>query len=303
MKKKIWSLCLLVLFTLCFAGCKKDAKESGINIYYLNNEGTGLVTVSYSFRGNTPYEQVGELLDVLSSEVVDVDYHNPISEEIQIESYDIKEKALTVHFNEEYNNLTDTSEALLRAAVVKTVIQVEGVDNVTFYIGKYPLMDVNENAVGAMTDESFLYDYGQAQSQSESEVLTLYYATVDGNNLREMKQTAHYSTTIPLEQVVLNSLTQTPEAEGIMSAIPEGTKVLSVVINDGICYVTLDSGIFNLPEGETREVAVYSIVNSLCELDTVSKVQIIVNNENDAGLLGNDEVSGTYTPNYDLVVE
>lgn len=303
MKKKIWSLCLAVLLVFCFAGCKKDATESGIYIYYLNNEGTGLVTIPYSFHGDTAYEQVGELIEVLASEVVDVDYHNPISEEIQVESYDIKDKALTIHFNEEYNNLTDTSEALLRAAVVKTVIQVAGVDNVTFYIGNYPLMDAGENAVGAMTDESFLYDYGQAQSQSETEMLTLYYATVDGNHLKKMKQTAHYSTTIPLEQVVLNSLTQTPEVEGIMSAIPEGTKILSVVINDGICYVTLDSGIFNLPEGETREVAVYSIVNSLCELDTVSKVQIIVNNENDAGLLGNDEVSGTYTANYDLVVE
>nr|MCR5546012.1 GerMN domain-containing protein [Lachnospiraceae bacterium] len=76
-----------------------------------------------------------------------------------------------------------------------------------------------------------------------------------------------------------------------------------VVINEGTCYVTLDSSFLSLPEGVSRDVAIYSIVNSLCELDTVSKVQIIVNKESDAALVENDAVSGTYTANYDLVLE
>lgn len=299
--KRVWAIFLAALLLFTATACKKKDDGTGTYLYYLNNEGTGLITVSYEFQGDSAYKQVGELINALSEEVVDVDYHNPISDGIKVESYDLKDGALVLYFNEEYSSLTDTNEALLRAAVVKTVIQVDGVDNVTFYVGDYPLLDANEAAVGAMTDDSFLYDYGQAQSQLQSKVLTLYYATVDGNHLHVVNQNVHYSTTLPLEQVVLNSLSQTPDVEGIMSAIPEGTKVLSVVINDGICYVTLDSGILNLPEGETREVAIYSIVNSLCELDTVSKVQIIVNSETDTGLLGIDVVSGTYSADYNLV--
>ena len=303
MKKKLYLVfvCAFLLFNL--VACKNKEETAENYLYFFNNEGTGLITIPYECKGDSAYDRVGELLEALSEDVVDVDYHNPISDGIEVTSYELNDGALTIHFNEEYETLTDTNEALLRAAVVKTVIQVEGVDNVSFYIGNYPLLDSHDTAVGAMTDDSFLYDYGKAQSQSESKVLTLYYATEDGNNLKALSQTAHYSATIPLEQVVLNCLMQTPEKEGVMSAIPEGTKVLSVVINEGICYVTLDTGILNLPEGESRDVAIYSLVNSLCELDTVSKVQIIVNSESDASLLGNDMVSGTYSANYDLVVK
>ncbi|MCR4673734.1 MAG: GerMN domain-containing protein [Lachnospiraceae bacterium] len=302
MKRKLLSVGLILLLLFNLTSCKEKNEDSGFLLYYFNNEGTGLTGISYSLTEKTATDQIGEVVEKLSEEVVDVDYHNPISEGIEVTSYDLNEGALILYFNDEYKTLTDTNEALLRAAVVKTLIQIEGVDNVTFYVGDFPLLDQNEAAIGAMTEESFLNDYGKAQSQSESEVLLLYYATSDGNNLRTVSRTAHYSTTIPLEQVVLNCLMESPDTDKLMSAIPEGTKVLSVVINEGTCYVTLDSGFLNLPEFESRDVAIYSIVNSLCELDTVSQVQIIVNNESEAGLMGTDEVSGTYSANYELVL-
>nr|MCR5546776.1 GerMN domain-containing protein [Lachnospiraceae bacterium] len=274
MKRKILSVCLILLLLFTMTGCKDKKATSGLKVYYFNNEGTGLTTIPYTLTEETVYDQVGELLEQLSEEVVDVDYHNPISDGIEVKDYTLEEGMLTLYFNDEYENLSATNEALLRAAVVKTLTQVAGVDNVTFYIGDFPLMDASENPVGAMNDESFLYDYGRAQSQSESESLVLYYATSDGNNLKTLVRRAYYSTTIPLEQVVLDCLIESPDNDGLMSAIPEGTKVLSVVINEGTCYVTLDSSFLSLPEGVSRDVAIYSIVNSLCELDTVSKVQI-----------------------------
>ena len=304
MKKITFLLCATLLCVFLFGGCgSKEEKESGISLYYLNNEGTGLMTISYDISASTTYDRVGELLEKLSEELVDVDYHTPISSGISVTEYEIEDELLNLHFNEEYNTLTDTNEALLRAAVVKTLTQIEGISSVAFYIGNSPLLDASDNPVGAMTDDSFLYDYGQAQSQSESITLMLYYATTDGNNLKSVAKQAHFSSTLPVEQVVMNCLVEAPEKEGLMSAIPEGTKILSVIINEGTCYVTLDSAFLNLPEGESREVAIYSIVNSLCELDTVSKVQIMVNSDSDTSLVDNDMVSGTYTSNFDVVIE
>ena len=308
MNKRIVSFLCVLSLVLCTAfmiiGCtKSDSIESsdGLVVYFFNNEGLGLQAIPYKLKETNKTSQTDELLELLSKSTVDVDYRNPISDGLAVENYQFSEDTLILYLNKEYNNISKTNQALLRAAIVKTLVQVDGISSVEFYIGDEPLKDEEERIVGAMTGDSFLFDYGKAQSQAETEKVKLYYATEDGNNLYQITRNVHYSSNVPLEQVVLNYLSESPNQEGAKSPIPEGTKVLSVVINDNTCYVTLDSGFLNLPEWESREVAIYSIVNTLCELNTISKVQLIVSTEKDVSLVSKDEVSGTYDPDYSLI--
>jgi len=57
------------------------------------------------------------------------------------------------------------------------------------------------------------------------------------------------------------------------------TKIINILTKDGICYVNLDSSFLTVVNNVSTEVAVYSIVNSLVELDNINKVQILVNGE------------------------
>ncbi len=298
----VLSLVMISLFTI--TACTKDTTGQNSEefvIYFYNNDGLGLQAVPYKLKGNNKTSQTDEVLELLSKSTVDVDYRNPISDGLAVENYQFNEDTLVLYFNKEYNSLSEVNQALLRASVVKTLVQIDGISAVDFYIGEEPLQDEDGIAIGAMTGDNFLFDYGRAQSQAETAKVMLYYATEDGTYLRQISRTVHYSSNVPLEQVVLNYLSENPQQEGIKSPIPEGTKILSVVINENTCYVTLDSGFLNLPEWESREVAIYSIVDTLCELDTISKVQLIVSTEKDVPLVGKDEVSGTYDPDYSLV--
>ena len=56
-------------------------------------------------------------------------------------------------------------------------------------------------------------------------------------------------------------------------------KIFNILTKDGICYVNLDSSFLTVVNNVSTEVAVYSIVNSLVELDNINKVQILVNGE------------------------
>jgi germination protein M len=304
MRKRILAFCLALTLILSFGACEKKTVtpvSDGFVVYFFNNDGLGLQAVPYKLKEKNKTSQTEELLELLSKSTVDVDYRNPISDGLLVENYQFSEDTLVLYFNKEYESLSEMNQALLRAAVVKTLVQVEGISAVEFYVGDEPLKDEEERLVGPMTGDSFLFDYGREQSQDETAKVKLYYATEDGNYLSEISLNVHYSSNVPLEQVVLNYLSDNPKQEGIKSPIPEGTKVLSVVINEGTCYVTLDSGFLNLPEWESREVAIYSIVNTLCELENISKVQLIVSTEKDVSLVGKDEVSGTYSPDYELV--
>ncbi|MCR5099024.1 MAG: GerMN domain-containing protein [Lachnospiraceae bacterium] len=290
---------LMLSAILLLPGCKK-AEESGIMVYYINENGTGLYPVSEDIQSGDADFMARTLLDKLSVIVEDKDYYAPIVGDLSIEDYTIEEGRLTIYFSLAYRDLTPTAEALLRASVVQTMVQIDGIDEVSFYVGADPVTDASGIPIGPQTSDSYIYDYGQAQSQSEKTTLTLYYATEDGNSISEVTRTVHYSISQPLEQVVMQYLAESPGKEGLMSAIPEGTNVLSVVTNDGTCYVTLDSMFLNLPEGESRDVSIYAIVNSLCSLDSVDRVQLIVESVGTA-VITDDPVSGTYKRNEEIV--
>ena len=296
--KKLSILFLAGLIAIAGVGCGKS-HDGEFMVYYINENGTGLypVSVRVAKSGETDY-MIRDMLDRLSGVIEDQDYYAPITGKLTVESYTLSKKRLTVVFSQEYRELSPTAEALLRASVVQTMLGIEGVDEVSFYVGDDPVTDTLGVPIGPMTADSFIYDYGQAQQQSEQTELTLYYAAADGNSLYEVTRHVHYSISQPLEQVVMQYLSETPGDDSLMSAIPEGTNVLSVVTSDGTCYLTLDSNFLNLPEGESRDVAIYSIVNSLCALDSIDRVQIII----EGSAVGGDNVSGTYKRNDELIL-
>lgn len=307
MRQKLFAiLCVLSLIvgTVAFVACnntKKDTTPDGFVVYFYSNDGLSLEPISYKLKGKNKTAQTEEILDLLSKTTVDVDYINPISDGLAVENYQFSDETLILYFNKAYNSMSELNQAMLKASVVRTLVQLDGVSYVEFYIGDEPLKDDDDQIIGPMNGDTFLVDYGRAQSQAETANVMLYYATEDGTKLREVSRIVHYSSNIPLEQVVLNYLSDNPKEDGIKSPIPEGSKVLSVVINEGTCYVTLDSGFLVLPEWESRDVEIYAIVNTLCELDTIDKVQLIVSAEKDVSPVGKDEVSGTYTPDYEIV--
>ena len=67
--------------------------------------------------------------------------------------------------------------------------------------------------------------------------------------------------------------------EGLYPSINPGTKVVSVMTKDGICYVNLDETFLAVVNNVSTDVSVYAIVNSLVELSSVNKVQILINGE------------------------
>lgn len=80
---------------------------------------------------------------------------------------------------------------------------------------------------------------------------------------------------------LINLLIAGPESEKLESAIPEGTKVNSCTLKGNIVYVDLSKEfIDNAPSGIKEEsMIIYSIVNTLTELNEVSGVKFLINGE------------------------
>jgi len=106
-----------------------------------------------------------------------------------------------------------------------------------------------------------------------------------------------------MEKLVMEQLIGGPEGNEANPTINPATKVINVTVNDGTCYVNLDQTFLTQVYTVSSEVTIYSIVNSLVELDNVNKVQILVNGESEISYRESISLNAALGRNLDLVEE
>ena len=112
------------------------------------------------------------------------------------------------------------------------------------------------------------------------------------------------SSNISVEKLVVESLIRGPvSADTDYPTLPAGTKILSISTKDGTCYVNLNEGFQEQGYNVTEAVTIYSIVDSLTELDTINTVQIAVNGKTDITYRDKMSLGEYYKKNLDLVTE
>ena len=266
MDKKIIVLlsgCILAVFLL--AGCGNDEVSSEYNIEYLNKDKTKIVDVPYEPEASDTDGMIKEFLAKLSSDSDNVEYRKPIPNGVEVTDYSLDGVMLSIHFDADYSSMTEVEEVLCRAAVVLTMTQIPGVDCVSFYVADAPLTDIRGNIVGSMNQDSFIENPGEQINSIQCTTLKLYFANETG-------------------------------------AGPAGTKLINVSVVDGVCYVSLDENFKNQDYQVNEAVVIYSIVDSLTELSTISKVQISVNGDTSGTYRDNFKLSDMYDRNLDYVV-
>ena len=136
----------------------------------------------------------------------------------------------------------------------------------------------------------------------QNTTLTLYFSNLDGDGLvKEVREDVYYSSNISMEKLIMEQLLHGPKTKDAKSAIPEGTKLVSVSVVDGVCYVSLDEAFKNQDYKVNEAIVIYSIVDSLSELSTISKVQISVNGDTSGVYRDNFPLADMYDRNMDYV--
>ena len=271
-------------FTGCSSG-KGNAEaitDEGAVVYYLSASETKLEPVG-SF-----YEPVGDkeedvkvLLEFLGETPDDIRYKAPLAKGFSLKDYTIADSALTLDFDAQYAGMDASTEVLVRAAIVKTLLGIKGIKYIYFTVEGEPLADNTGKPVGGMNSKTFIYNDGNAINTYEEVVVKLFFANADATGLIGAYRDKFYSTNVPLELFVVEETIAGPsgQVEGLYPTINPETNIISVSTSDGVCYVNLDSS-FTVTVGNVpTEMAAYSIVNALTELPGIDRVQILVNGE------------------------
>ena len=281
-KKYVLTGMLLMLLAV-LTGCGTREPETGkkISVYYVNTAETKVEVHDQYLNTKTPEEQLEETMTFLSTTPEKLEYKAPFDMGFQVLDYDVEDGKLVINVDKAYSELSVTTEVLVRAAVVRTLTQLSNVKYVTITVEGSQLYDNAGEVGGGMNAEQFINNDGNEINTYELVKVKLYFANADGDKLIAAYREKHYSTNTPLERFVVEELIAGPsgQIEGLYPVINPETKIINILTKDGICYVNLDSSFLTVVNNVSTEVAVYSIVNSLVELDNINKVQILVNGE------------------------
>lgn len=295
---------LVFLIALTSCGREKRQGQYHYDIYYVNREGTHVVTQEYDT--DTSSENMDVLLEELLGKLKDTtenpEYMAPLPDSFQ--GYTLIEGQINLDFQEGYLSLEPISEILCRAAVVRTLTQVKGIDTVTFSVLGEALTDSLGIPVGAMAADSFVDNAGtEINAYAEAE-FHLYFANQQGNALVEVSRAVVYNSNISMERQVMEELVKGPDEQQKdgYSTINPAVSILGVTVTDGVCYVNLSREFLTPLSGVTPEVTLYSIVNSLVELPNVNKVQIAVDGETNINYQDGISLTTVLERNLDIVV-
>ncbi len=300
--KRIVVIISLLICLLLLGGCQSKEKTAAeYKMYYVNKEETELVPVAYETEETDPVKLLDEFMVKLLSTPNDLDTRKPIPNNVQILNYHLDNKQVYINFDDHYKEMNNITEILLRAAVVRTLTQIEGIEYVSFYLNDNPMVDSYNNPIGIMTNDSFIENAGEEINSYQRTELTLYFANETGNKLVEDTVEVVHSSNISLEKLVVEQLIAGPSKEGLYPSIPDTTKVIGVSVKEGICYVNLSEGFLAEGLDVSESIPIYSITNSLSELSNINKVQISINGETNRTYKGNINFSTIFERNLDII--
>lgn len=304
MKKSIWFW--LLLSVLLLAGCtqvENNDNRKVFQVYYLNNAETKVDSYEYKTDTESTNKQVEELLLQMQTMPEKLEYKAPLAINYQLLNFHISEGCVSLNMDIHYNELPVTTEVLVRAALVRTLTQVEGVEYVTITVEDTPLKDNLGNLVGMMSASQFIDNAGSEISTYETVKLKLYFADENGSGLVEESRTKEYNSNISMERLVVEELIKGPAGENSYAVINPNTKIVNVSVQDGICYVNLDETFLTQIYNVSSDVTIYSIVNSLVELSNINKVQISIQGETDMMYRETYKLTTVFERNLDLVAK
>lgn len=303
MKKRIsyvvFLVSLLSLIALC--GCGKSTKSAQektesqeqiskeatdkkknntIDLYYLNAQEDGFKKVSCKLQHlEDPKEAAKEVLYKLS----DTENNNTnkykasIFDGVVINDVSVSRGKATIDFGAGYIQLSHAQEVLLRTSVVKSLLQIKGIDGVLFSVNGSSLLDSDKVPVGLMESSTILTDDGQEDIYSAKKKVKLYYTNETGDKLIPYLKELTVTDNVPLETQVLLALKNPPVSKkNLKSPLPSDFYVNQTQILNNICYVDLSSEVEKAAVNVKEKVTVYAMVNSLTDLDTAYQVQFTI---------------------------
>lgn len=264
----------LLSVSACDIANSVDAGET-INIYYVSEDARTLLAsliqpVSYPLADTA--DKLEETLRLLTTDPDNSKLRSAVSGGVEVLSCEIAGGVALLDLSSDFSELEEIGQTITALCAALTLCELDTVSAVTITV------DGGATKFNSVTPEDVLYM--DEQDEVYDRWLEFYYADEEMRFLEAETQNIIVARD-DFRRYAIEELLHGPSGGGRNSAIPEGTRVLSVEMDGDLCTVDLSEEFYSGRPDALAEarLAVYSIVNTLTESGNVSRVRITVEGE------------------------
>lgn len=279
MKKLICILLALVMLT-GLLGCQGPELLSPGTFYYYRTDtafsGTDGVLAPEIRELHGIEDDLDAILALYCQGPVTRGLENPIPKGCAVPTYTRSEDALLLHFPRQFADLSGMELTIAAGCLARTLLPLAGV-RMLVLTADGALLD-GETSMTVRLEDLGLRDDTQDRLHGD---FTVYYADADRRYLVGQSISLFLAVRAELPMLLLEQLCQPSPDGSLPSVLPEGTRILSAVTEDGLCTVDLSrefvSRRFYSPSAQL--LSIYGIVNTLTALPEIDRVELTVEGE------------------------
>lgn len=254
-----------------------DRLHRELTVYYADRERRYLVAQQVTLAAGTPEELPMQLLELLLDAPKSGGLNSALPQGTRFLSASVSDGLCTVDLNPGFEGTrfySHPSQVLSIMAIVNTLTGLPEIDRVEFTVDgqlltRYGPLTITEPL---SRDERCI---GPVRTSLGEEDVTVYLAHGGDGRLLTVPARLTRSTTVSRAELILRHLLRDSGTNGIGTHIPEGTALNALRIEEGTCFVDLSAEYLSSPAA--LPISARVIAASLCALEEVEQVQILVN--------------------------
>ena len=270
---KKWLLALLT--ALLLVGCaaqKQEEVSDQCTFYYPTAQityGSEQGVIGFERRKLSGTEDVGQILSLYFEGPTEPSLTSPFPMGTRLESWRLQDGVLTLNVSVELSELSGLKRTIACSCISKTCLQWEQVRSVCIYSDRMNLSVLPEGQNITSQDVLLTDD----STQRENKTYTLFYLAQNGRYLIGEEGSFRGSDAEICRDMVARLLLA-PENSTLFSAIPEGSRLLDVRIEDGLCTLDFSSEFENGSswDAQAQRMTLLSLVNTLTQLESIDSV-------------------------------
>lgn len=252
----------------------RSTMKQNVDLYFMNEDGTNIVAESNTIRYKNDSELIADIIEELREGPSLANRGRIMSKDTQLNSVEFRgEKSVIVDLSEEFMTDDSSKNVLAVYAITKSICSTGKILSVQVTVNGGIITDRDGNELGFVAASDINLE--TEEYSSEMREVTLYFADSSKTGLVREVRTIMITDQQPIEQYIINELIKGPEGKDMHSVLSKETVLMSVDVEDNICYLNFKSDFLSKNAGESdhEKLVIYSIVNSLTELQNIGRVQ------------------------------
>lgn len=272
--KKWIALSLSVIMVLLLAGCGSPPMRDPGTLYYKRVEtdyssADGVIAPETRDLNGIRHD-IGKLLTTYFQGPVSDDLESPFPRNTTVVKWIIIDNTLLLTLSKEFSELSGIDLTIACGCITKTVIELTSIQRVNFQVENATLN--GEHSISMSRKNLQLVDDSLERLVTN---ITVYYSDAQRRYLVGEDISINLADEVNVVEHLINQLLNPPKDSGLLSALPDGTKLLDSSVENKVCKVNFSSEFDNRVwrNAEAQRLTLLSVVNTLTQLEQIDHVE------------------------------